>query len=96
MTSETRRRHLVKQAIANAAPYDPLESPVGGQPEDDEPDIGGKYWFGDWLGTFIASIFASAWRSFLRSSWVQRIWQMYLVQYLHGVYVNVFGVFFQV
>lgn len=96
MTSEVRRRHLVKQAIANAKPYDPLGSPVGGPPEDDEPDLAFEHSFGDWLGQFITSAFAAAWRSILKSAPAQMIWRTSIVQYLYACYVNVFGVLFQV
>ena len=96
MTSEFRRRHLVKQAIANAKPYDPLGTPVGGLPADDEPDLTFKHSFGDWLGAFITSACAAAWRSMLKSAPAQMIWKTYIVQYLYACYVNVFGILFQV
>jgi len=96
MTSETRRHRLVKQSIANARPYDPLETPVGGPPEDGDPDPAPLYSFGDWLGKFITSVCTAVWRSIMKSRLVQRVWRNHLMQYLHAVYVNVFGIIFQV
>ena len=97
MVSETRRRHLIKQQIANAKPYDPLAMPQEpGLRDDEPPEWEGKFWFGEWLGQFAGDVLRSAFVSLRKSSFVQRIWRSWIVQYCWAVFINAFGVFFQV
>jgi hypothetical protein len=97
MVSETRRRHLVKQQIANAKPYDPLSTPEGPALRDDQPEEWeGKFWFGEAVGKFLGDALSAAWISLRRSPLAQALWRTWIVQYLFAVYVNVVGVFFQV
>ena len=96
MVSETRRKHLFRREIANAKPYDPLAIPQEPGLRDDDPEWEGKFWFGEWLGQVVGDILRSAFVSLRKSSLIQRIWRSWIVQYSWAVFINAFGVFFQV
>ncbi|GAX83873.1 hypothetical protein CEUSTIGMA_g11298.t1 [Chlamydomonas eustigma] len=94
-TSESRRRHLIKQALAKEGTYDPLAIPRCEDINDDAPEMPRGIWFGEWLGKFLMSLAGLAWEFCTSLPIMQRLWRSYFVQYLHGVCVVSLGILFQ-